>query len=1095
MNKTLLYFKTWTTTICRNLVGAKVLGLLVMLSVVPYAAFSSNGSLSEVSEATQDGTQTITGVVQDQNGAPLIGVSVAVTGTTTGTATDFEGKFTLKVPAGAELNVTYFGFKPLKVKVGNRTSFTIVMEEDVQKLDDVVVVAYGTQKKESVTAAISTVTNKELRQSSSPNIANALAGRLAGLTSLQSGGAQPGFDDATMYLRGAATVNGTDPLILIDGVPRDNIRTLNVNEVETISVLKDASATAVYGVRGANGVILITTRRGQAGQTEMNVAFDQTWQAYTRQPTRVDAWEFMTMRNEADRNDGTNEEYSGRTIARHLNPLYGLDPNDPQYALKAARRYYMYPNHDWYRETFKKWSSQTNVNVNVTGGTEELKYFVNAGYLHQGGNFHSEPKSFLGYDPQAKNDRFSFRSNIDYQVTKDLSLYVRVGSYVEKVNQPNVGALYGGDRAWMVRDLFHSTLGLRPMTVGPLTPGEELGFNVVPYAIIEPTETGRSPYEFINRRGYWNTVRSNLNSSVGGQWNLDFITKGLSLDGMASFDAVSNTTLEGAISEMLFTATVNEDTDTIYFPCKRETNGTMSLAKSGNTSWSVNLQASLNYNRTFGKHDVGAMLLAQRDLSEVAVASGEGAMPYNVISYAARFRYGFDNRYFAEINMGYNGSEQFAPSTRFGFFPAFSGGWVVTNEEFLKGNKVLTNLKLRASYGKVGSDQLGGSRFLYLDNNTYTAGSGIVTGYGSVTEGRIGNANLHWEISKKQNYGIDVQLFSSWSMTFDYFIEKRSDILKGRGLNPQFAGIISWPTMNLGVTDNRGFEIELNFNKQVTKDLFISAKGNFSYNKNKVIFWDEPMYTEDYVYRYRTTGFALNQQWGYKIDWSNGNGYFNTQEELDRYTEGYVDENGVEHKGISYAIGTAPKLGDFKYIDQNNDGVIDSKDQVPIGYTDQVPRVSYGFQVAANYKWFDLTVFFQGVSKYSDYYTGQGVNENVFQGTFYEWHKHAWTAERYAAGEKITYPRLSTGNTSSKVANDFFIMDRSFMRLKALELGYTLPEKALRAIGIKRMRVYVRGDNIFTWDRLRVDSTDPEATDQIGYPLVKTWNLGFNITF
>lgn len=1095
MNKTLLYFKTWTTTMCRNLVGAKVLGLLVMLSVVPYAAFSSNGSLSEVSESTQDGTQTITGVVQDQQGTPLIGVSVSVAGTTTGTATDFEGKFTLKVPAGAELSVTYFGFKPLKVKVGNRTSFTIVMEEDVQKLDDVVVVAYGTQKKESVTAAISTVTSKELRQSSSPNIANALAGRLAGLTSLQNGGAQPGFDDATMYLRGAATVNGTDPLILIDGVPRDNIRTLNANEVETISVLKDASATAVYGVRGANGVILITTKRGQAGQTEMNVVFDQTWQAYTRQPTRVDAWEFMTMRNEADRNDGMNEEYTGRKIARHLNPLYGLDPNDPQYALKSARRYYMYPNHDWYREMFRKWSSQTNVNINVSGGTEDLKYFVNAGYLHQGGNLNTEPKSFLGYDPQVKNDRFSFRSNIDYQATKSLSLFVNIGSYVEKVNQPNA-ATYNGDRNWMIRDLFHCVNGLKPMTVGPLTPGEELGFDVVPYRIIRPIEADRSPYESINRRGYWNTVRSNLNSSIGGQWNMDFITKGLSLKGMASFDAVSNTTLQGTISEMLFTAVVNEDTDTIYFPCERETNGTMGLSKNGNTSWSVNLQASLNYAQTFGKHDVGAMLLAQRDLNEVASASGENAMPYNVISYAARFTYGFDNRYFAEVNLGYNGSEQFAPDTRFGFFPAFSAGWVISNENFLKGNKVLTNLKLRASYGKVGSDQLGGTRFLYMDNNTYSTGGGVaVSGYGSITEGRIGNKNLHWEISKKQNYGIDLQLFSSWSMTFDYFIERRSDILKGRGLSPYFAGILVWPTMNLGVVDNRGFEFELNFNKQVTKDLFISAKGNFSFNKNKVIFWDEPMYTEDYVYRYRTTGFSLNQQWGYKIDWSNGNGYFNTQEELDRYTEGYVDENGVEHKGISYAIGTAPQLGDFKYIDQNNDGVIDDKDRVPIGYTNQVPRVSYGFQFAANYKWFDFTIFFQGVSKYSSYYSGQGVNENVYQGTFYEWHKHAWTAERYAAGETITYPRLSTGQTSSKEANDFFIMDRSYLRLRALELGYTLPEKALRAIGIKRLRVYVRGDNVFTWDRLRVDSTDPEQTDQIGYPLVKTWNVGFNITF
>ena len=1091
MNKTLLYFKTWMKATGRNLVSAKVLSLVVLLSAVPYAAFSGNGSLSEVSESMQAGTQTVSGTVQDQDGTPLIGVTVT-SSPSNGVVTDVNGKFTIKVPSGAELTFNYLGYKTVKVKVGTRTTINVKMESDAQQLEEQVVVGYGTQKKVSVVAAVSSVNSKELRQSSSPNLANALAGRLAGLTSLQSGGSQPGFDDADLYLRGVSTTNGTRPLILIDGVPRDNIRTLDANEVATVSVLKDAAATAVYGVRGANGVILITTKRGEVGQTKLDISFDQSFQAFTREPERVDSWEFMTLRNEANRNDGMNEEYSGKMISRSLNPLMGLDPNDPDYALKAARRHYMYPNHDWYREIFKKWSPQSRVNINISGGTEKLQYFVNASYLHQGGNLHTEPKSKLGYDPQARMTRYSFRSNLDYNITKNFKAFLNLGSYIEKVGMPGT-TTYGGDNKWMIRDLIHCTVGMKPMTVGPTTPDASLGYDVIPDKVIRPVETDRSPFESVNRKGYRDETRTNLNASIGGEWNMTFITKGLSLKGMASFDAVANTILGGDITEMSFATSVDEDNDQIYFAADRELNGTLSLSKSGYTNYTVNLQGSLNYSRTFGKHDVGAMILVQRDFWETNGAPLN--MPYNMMGMAARVTYGFDNRYLLDANMGYNGSEQFSPKNRFGFFPSFAVGWVVSNENFLKGNKVITNLKLRASYGKVGSDKIGNNRFLYLSNHTYSSSGGVaVGGYGTINENRPGNYNLQWEVSKKQNYGIDLQLWSDWSITFDYFIEKRSKILKIQGMAPQFAGVPQWPYLNLGATENKGYEIEVNYNKSFNKDLFLSVKGNFSYNHNKVKFWDEVPYADGYYYKYRTTGQSLDQTFGYKIDWSNGNGYFNTQEELDKYTEGYVDENGVEHKGITYNLSTAPQLGDFKYIDQNGDGIIDEKDRVPIGYT-KVPRVSYGLNVSLNYKWFDFTVFLQGVGKYSSYYSGQGVYENIYQGTFFKYHKTAWTAERYAAGQKITYPRLSTGETCSKIQNDFFVMDRAFIRLKAIELGYTLPSNALRAIGINKLRVYFRGDNLVTWDRLRTSTTDPEQTDQIGYPIVKTFNFGFNVTF
>lgn len=1099
MNKTLLYFKTWMSAMSRNRVCARVLGLVALLSAAPYAVYSNEGGLSEVVGTDQAPTQTVTGVVQDAKGNPLIGVTV-VAGPTLGTSTDVKGQFTIKVAPSATLTFTYLGYKTEKVSVGNRTSLTVVLEENTTTIEETVVVGYGTQKKVSVTGAVSSVQSKELRQSSAPSLANALAGKLAGLTSLQNGGSLPGEDDATLYLRGMSSTNGSSPLILIDGVPRDNIRTIDPSEVASVSVLKDASATAVYGVRGANGVLLITTKRGANGATELNLSVDQSWQAFTYEPDAVDAWDFMRLRNEAKRNDGMVDEYTGKQIARSMEPYFGLDPNDPNYAQKVAARNYMYPNHDYYREIFKKWAPQTRVNLNVSGGTDKLQYFMNANYLHQGGNLNTESKDKLGYDPQVKLDRYSFRSNLDYQVTKSFKMYVNLGTYIEKVGAPNSSTMFGGNTKSMIRDMIHQCYGWKPMTAGPVTPGPELGFDVIPDKPICPRELDRSPFEMINRSGYRQSVNTNLNSTIGADWKLDFITKGLSMHGMASFDAVANTLQHGSVTSMSFWADLREDIDSMDFPVKVDNDGTLSVSKSGSTSWTMNFQYSLRYNRTFGKHDVGAMVLAQRDMWEVAGGASEALMPYNVVGLAARVTYGFDNRYFIEGNMGYNGSEQFAPANRFGFFPSVSGGWVLSNEKFMENaRKVLTNFKIRASYGKVGSDKVAGNaRFLYLGNTVYGGGGyfgSLGNGY-HISEGRLSNPHLQWETSVNQNYGVDLQLWGDLSMSFDYFVQKRSDILLTRGTVPMLSGISSrLPTMNLGKTENKGWEFELTYNKNINKDLFVMLKGNVSYNKNRVLFWDEAIYAEDYYYRYRTTGFSLNQQWGYKIDWSNGNGFFNTQEELDRYLNGYVDENGKEVQGIRYNLGSSPKLGDFKYIDMNGDGVIDTKDQVPIGYSSKVPRYNYGITASVNYKWFDFTIFFQGVSKYSGFFNGQGVNENVLQGTFFQWHKTAWTAERYAAGEKIGYPRLSTGATPSKLANDFFIMDRSFIRLKNIELGYTLPQNALRAIGVKKLRVYVSGQNLVTWDNLKSRTTDPEQDDKIGYPIVKTVNAGVNITF
>lgn len=1024
---------------------------------------------------------TITGTVLDSlDASSLPGVSVIVKGTTIGTQTDLDGKYSIETTKGETLVFRYIGYNERSVVVGNQTKINVRLGSAAQGLNEVVVVGYGQQKKVSVTGAVSAIGTKELQQSSSASLAVALAGRLSGLTSIQSGGGQPGRDDATMYLRGAATTNGKGPLILIDGVPRDNIRTIDANEVASVSVLKDASATAVFGVRGANGVILITTKRGVEGKTELTINVDQSYSSFTREPERLHSLEYMALRNEASLNDNISPlPFSQAIMDKYADPLAGLDPNDPDYEEKARIRRYIYPDHDYYREYISRYSPQTRINANASGGTDRVSFFVNAAYLNQGGNLNTEPKSVLGYDPSSKMDRFNFRANLDYKVTSSLKAYLNIGSYIEQVNMPAAWLYNGGDTDWMMRDLLYQAQTILPITPGPTTID---GFGVAPGQIVDPGYMDRSAFEIMNRFGYRNEVRSNLNSSFGLDWDLsNSVTKGLSVKGMISYDAKSTTATQGSKSERLYLAEVNYDTDELTYAVKRSDESLLSLVKGADSRYNINMQTSVNYNRTFGKHAVGGMILGQRDYWETPA----GQIPFNVIGVSARATYAFDNRYLAEFNMGYNGSEQFAPGQRFGFFPAASIGWVLTNEEFLKDNDIITSLKLRASYGKVGNDNIDNRRFLYQSDITVGGGplGSLALGQG-INQGLLGNPNLTWEAALKQNYGMDLQLFKNLEVNLDYFIEKRSNILISRGTVPEFQGVPlgNIPKVNMGIIDNKGFEIELTYNKPLTQDLSLMLRGNYGYNHNVVKFLDESIRDESYAYRYRGTGFSLGQAWGYKIDRSNGNGYFNSQEELDGFLA-----------NTTYGFGD-PRVGDFKYVDLNSDGIVNDKDQSPIGYS-SIPRETYGMSLGLNYKNFAFSAFFQGVGKYNTNYSQQGVYEYIIRGTYFDYHKSAWTPERYANGDEITYPALSTHSNTNHVANDFFVMDRSFIRLKNLEVAYTLPAGLLKKVGVQRMRIYASGQNLYTWDNLKMGHLDPENNDAIGYPVTKMMNFGLNVTF
>lgn len=689
------------------------------------------------SEADTPQKKTISGKVTDTKGLPLPGVTVIVKGTTVGTVTDADGNFSLEVPVSAEiLQLSFVGMKMQEIVLAGQTTFNVVLEEETADLEEVVVVGYGSQKKESVTGAISSVRTEELKQSSAANLSVALAGQLPGLTVMQSSG-QPGSDNVNLYLRGMGTLNDASPLILIDGIPRESIDKLDPNEVESISILKDASATAVFGVRGANGVIIITTRRGQEGKSELNITVNQSYQKFLVQNDRIHSWEFAELRNQAYLNGNPGAADADLPFTQYMIDKYksGEDP-------------VFYPDRDVFHDYFRDWAPQTRVNANFNGGGKFFSYFLNAGYIGQGGNFKTEPESFLGYDPSYAMDRYNFRGNIDFNLASNLKASLNLATYLQKMNTPQTVSLFEDNVDNMVTNMIAYTWGTPPTDPGPITVA---GYGIPENEIVAQSGQDRNTYGEINRRGYRSEGSTVLNSSLAIDWGLDFITKGLSAKGMVAFDSHASTVRQGyrGVNIYGFNVARNANETSYYSAIRENQDKAMTLTKRMSTYYYSNYQASLNYARTFGLHTVTGLALYQRDKWDKASAD----LPYNVIGYVGRVTYDYDNRYLAEFNFGYNGSEQFAPKNRFGSFPAYSLGWVASNESFLKDNPVVTHLKFRGSYGITGNDKLGDSRFLYQSSITMSGGVIPGLGYGqSVVQGRMGNEALQWEKAEKKNF-------------------------------------------------------------------------------------------------------------------------------------------------------------------------------------------------------------------------------------------------------------------------------------------------------------------------------------------------------
>lgn len=1079
----------------------------IVLNKVPESA--TEKVVSEVAQS-----KSIKGIVKDQAGEPLIGVTVMVKGTTRGVITDLDGKYEIAVDNGdAILLFSFIGFQAQEIAVGNSSEINIELAESVVNVDEVVVVGYGQQKKESVTAAISTVAARELVQSPSANLSNALAGRLSGLTSIQTSG-KPGEDDADLYVRGIGTYTGnTSPLIMVDGVARDSYNNIDPNEIESISILKDASATAVFGVRGANGVILITTKRGTQGAPKVSISAQTAVTRFTRLPEFVNAYDWCSLFNEK----------SEQTYwIKHANEFIGsatgwsdyVAQRDAEYSpgltnwQNEATRYtneedlahyknhddpYFYPDTDWQSMIFKKASRQSQYNVNVEGGTENVKYFVSLGYLDQGGMFNNDYLPFPN-EQQYSKKRHNIRSNFDFDVNENFRISIDIGTNFEKITGMNNDSYMWNKRI---------------MWANPISSPGMIGDRFVLINGKDGDTANNALYE-LSIINFNVTNNSTLNSSIKASHKLDFITKGLSINGRVAYDSYFQSQSGGSPgTTMLYRISRNPNGDVMdpIFDAMTEKSSLSYWSEWYNGKWrKIYGEASLNYNRSFGLHDVGGLVLFNMEKAyNPGLAYG---LPHAYLGTVGRITYSFAKRYLAEFNVGYNGSENFPEGQRFGFLPAVSLGWTASNETFFPKNDFMTYLKIRGSVGKVGNDNIGGSRYLYLPDvwdysGGYNFGDLNNRNYiqGAI-EGTVGNPNVTWETATKSNIGFETRIFGDkLSISYDYFYEYRKDILSYKGTVPDIVQA-SLPPYNLGEVKNWGQEVEFNWRDKVGQFEYW-VKGNASTNRNKIVYRDEAI----------TPGLEYQAQTGKPIDQPSrlvANGLYNSWADLyevdglgnpilsspklayNSKGETYLNAEGnpVYQKDLGYG-GAILQPGEIRLVDYNEDGVIDDFDYVRTGKT-SIPELTYGVSAGFGYKGFDFSLMFQGVSGVSRYVQTSECQHFSDNHSLQEVDLYRFTEARYAAGERIEMP-IAAYNQSA-IYNTYFQKDASYVRLKNLEIGYTFEPNFLKRAGINSARLYANGQNLLTWGKNDIWG-DPENLGNTGYPITSSYNIGINVSF
>ncbi|MFV0377731.1 MAG: SusC/RagA family TonB-linked outer membrane protein [Mangrovibacterium sp.] len=1013
-------------------------------------ANSAKWEATETVYAQNQQKRTVRGQVVDQTKSGVPGATVSIKGTTIGAVTDIDGNYNLPAPDnGGTLVVSFVGYTTQEIVIGTQTVINVTLAESTIGIEEVVAVAYGTQKKVTITGAISSVTGDDLLKTPTGSVANALQGAVTGLSSVQYSG-EPGADAADIYIRGMATSNGTNPLVQVDGVERE-YNSIDPNEIESITVLKDASATAVFGVRGANGVILITTKRGVEGQAKINFSTSAGVQVPTKLLEFANSYQYASFYNEAQANDGV---ASGalkfqpevlEAFRTHSNPI-------------------LYPDMDWMDYLLKDGALQSQHNVSISGGIEKVRYFVSVGAYTQEGLF----KTFnVGYNFNFDYKRYNYRANLDFDLTKSTLLSVNLGGNTSTRTTP----ISNEDQNQLFRQLYWAT----PFGGAGIIDGKRVVTNsdYVP----SPGIDGLSPYY---GKGYNRRNVNDLNIDISLRQKLDIITEGLSFRLKGSYNS-SYTQLKARASSIA-TYTPVETNGMIEYR-KSGDDGELGYAESYSQGRNWYAETSLNYDRKFGNHTVGALALYTQ--SKTYYPATYTDIPSGYVGLVGRVTYDYKTRYMAEFNVGYNGSENFAPGKRYGFFPAGSLGWVVTEENFMADMKHIVNyMKLRVSYGVVGNDKYGNNRFLYipdsyvLGGDGYNFGTNVGSNQPGAYEAAKSNPIVTWEKAYKQNYGVDFAFLQDrLKLSVDVFKEHREDILLQSESVPGIVGI-TLPVINLGVIDNKGYEFSMKWNDNIGENFRYWANGNFSYAHNKWIEKGEVKPNEDYM---RQTGRPLNSNiirkfWGFYDDTAN---------------ERYKAEYGIDI--AEHAGGLEP--GDVVYVDLNKDGIIDSDDVAKAGYTD-VPEYIVGLQLGFEWKNFDFSTQWTGAfntSRLLQETFREPLGDTNSKGLLLYQYEQRWTPE---ASETAKLPRATLAHkTNNYQSSDLFLVNSNYVRLKNVEIGYKMDFHFLKRAGVDNCRVYVNGYNLLTFSQFKFGDPESRTSSRPQYPLTRVFNLGLKVGF
>lgn len=1064
----------------------------------------------------------ISGTVTDNNRNPLPGVNVTVKHKNAGTATDSLGRYSLPAALNDTLVFSYVGYARQEIRITGFNPLSIQMAAEGSQMDQVVVIGFGRQKQPTVTGSVSVVAGKDLAQTPVANVTNMLVGMAPGITGMQNSG-EPGQNSTMLRIRGVATLNGSNPLVVIDGVqqPAENpftmLNAIDANDIENISILKDASATAVFGIRGANGVIIVTTKRGRAGRPSFSFTANRGSTKPTSLIPLTNSHDFASSRNESIRKLQASGNGAYNNMLFSDDELWKFQNNrdytpaeiDAMSNLTAEQRTALsnspalyYTSHDWYKELFNGTGTQNQYNLNVSGGNSKFRYSSSLGYFDQTSILNYTKVAGANVDP--KFSRYTFRNNLDINIVKNLQLSVNIsGQFLRnKVANP---------RSDNFSNVESSNLAARYQAIlwsvghGPfISPGLVQDRLVLHFVGSDRSPTnpvgtvrggnGGYPSQVINplnlvTRGYGITQGTNLSTQMVLKHTMDYLTPGLSSHFTMAYD--DNYSKGYSVTPGVPTYAAYRDPAD---PTKIVFVGGAVSADNSLTDYLFNsnfrktyLEGGLNYARSFGLHNVSGLVLgnAQKYIDNNLAFN----TPSGLMSLVGRATYNYDERYLVEANMAYNGTEQFAPGNRFGYFPAFSAGWIISNESFFKENPWISFAKLRGSYGEVGNDQIGAMRYLYLPNSWQLANGGNGYYFGSsngtttnplipgALETSLGNPLVTWERAQKSNFQLDLRFFrDKLSFSGTYFTEKRKDILVQPSVIPVNLGVSGTPVSNVGEVSNKGWEFELGWDDKIGKDFAYFIKANFSYARNKIDYMAEAPFPHSWM---NQTGFMIGQPKGLVAD-----GFYNTQEEL----------ANRPYNTFSNLV----DLGDIRYKDINGDGRIDNSDMIPIGYP-TFPLISYNWRTGVSWKGWDVSALFIGTAKGSydisrTYYGGTRIVEAVNDGR--------WTQEKVDNGDKISYPAMNAidgASQASRLSSTFWLRSTDFLRLKNISISYSfLGNKTLQRAGIKTVSIFANGNNLITWTKL-VDGIDPESTSQSSngyiFPLIKTYNFGLNVSF